>query len=215
MSFDKDIEIYNVPEKICIVRNWFSEKELNHIMQELFLLYDSNIMLTAGKNDPYSAVDLKRNPLKKGHGIYLNSFSKETSLKKKFKSYEYSKKLFNEEFIEALEKKDEYYSVMRDLTLQNILINYYENKGEYKLHRDKTYFTAIIVLWEKPKKFDGGKLIFTSKELDFNIEFNTLVIFPGKVFHGVTPLLINENFQKHDYCGRFSIVHSIIEKMEK
>jgi hypothetical protein len=214
MSLDKNIEIYEVPDKICVVRNWFSEEELNLIMQEMFLLCDSNVMLTAGHNDPYAAIDLQNEPLKKGHGIFLNGLYNynETLLYEKFKSYEFSKKLFSEEFICTLEKKNEYYSQLRDMKLKHILVNYYENKGEYKLHVDVFPFSAIVVLWKKPKKFEGGKLLFTAKELDFNIDFNTMVLFPGKVWHGVTPIVTKEKFRKYDYSGRFSIVHFIHNK---
>lgn len=211
MNID-DIEIYEVPEKICVVRNWFSEEEIKQIMEELQLLCDSNVMLTAGYNDPYAAVDLQKEPLKRGQGVILNSFNNfgpTQDIYNRFVNYQMTQKLFNENFLDILKNKDIYYSTLKDSCIKSVLINYYENKGEYKLHFDMSEFTAITVLWKKPKKFEGGKLVFTHEELDFNIDFNTLVIFPGKVWHGVTPIKTTEKLRRHDYSGRFSIVYFI------
>lgn len=211
MNID-DIEIYEVPEKICVVRNWFSEEEIKQIMEELFLLCDSNVMLTAGHNDPYAAMGAENKSLKTGKGIILNSFNgfgPTQVLYDRFINYRMTDKLYNDDFLNLLEKKDSFYSILKDTKLTSVLINYYEDDGKYNLHVDLDDFTALIVLWKRPKKFEGGKLVFTNEELDFDIDFNTFVLFPGSVLHGVTPIKATERFRRHEYNGRFSLVYSI------
>lgn len=82
------------------------------------------------------------------------------------------------------------------------MINYYEDGAYYAPHHDIYVISSITTFWKTPKKFSGGNLTFTEFDYTPKMDYNSMVIFPSFVIHGVTPVELNNN---DGINGRYTI----------
>ena len=193
----KQVEIYNHPDPVIVIRNWYSEKELEDIWVELDKL--SNPYSMQLPSDTGSAV-LENASLKNGHGIFLDDLyinrresSSILSMREKF---------FNDNFYNLILSVDRSFNHFVNSTSDRTLVNYYEQNHFYKKHYDRSIFTCVVPIWKEPKKFTGGDFLISDKS--FNLKSNDLIVFPGYLIHEVTPISMNEDADKWK-SGRFSI----------
>ena len=79
-------------------------------------------------------------------------------------------------------------------------VQMYQDKCAYGEHQDGSVLTMLYVLYNEPKSYSGGDLIFTSHDYQPEIKNNSCLIFPSYELHKVTPIQAND-----EYLKRFSI----------
>jgi len=184
-----------------IIDNWYSENELEDIFQELkFYTHPDKLFPSEGD----IALDEKGAELGKSFripldGIYTENGRKVSSILKG------RDKLFNEKFYERAVKYNPVYRTFKDTTGDFCFVSYYEDKHFYKAHPDKASFTLLIWVYKKPKKFTGGDLILKDLDLKIECKHNRLVMFPGFLYHEVTPIKMKKGYKVGD--GRYTITH--------
>ena len=95
--------------------------------------------------------------------------------------------------------------IIKNTNFHSTLLNYYEEKDHYDFHKDANVFTILHVLYEEPKSFSGGDIIFkvNDKELPIESKNNLSIIFPAAYEHKVTSISMKSHNEKR-MMGRFS-----------
>lgn len=200
---DLKIEFHRIPQTIAVIREWFSPEELELVWSELdvlcspFLLRPPEETGTAHSREDQSL-------LKKGHGLFLDNIY--NGRREVSHILNIGRRVFTKEFNEVLAGNDPNFRHISACDNDWTLVNYYEGGDEYKSHTDQAIYTANIVLWREPKKFDGGKFILEKDERDLEIGHNDMVIFPGYTPHAVTPMTMHEDYTPWK-SGRYSIAN--------
>jgi hypothetical protein len=163
-----------------VVRDFFySKEECFHIFDELKAL--RHLLADTGNNSALNESGVSKT---KKHqlwmdGVYTNrSFSKCLNI---------NRKLFDSSFAAELEKESIFWRNLRIANRDTTLINYYENDDFYDMHFDTAVITAITWLFDRPKKFTGGDLVFEDGR-SVKMKYGRTVIFPSFLKHGVTPV---------------------------
>ena len=68
----------------------------------------------------------------------------------------------------------------------HFLMSRYDNGDNYAMHYDRSFFTLLVWLYDEPKPFTGGDLIFNDYDITIPCKNNTGVIFFGPYHHEVT-----------------------------
>lgn len=168
-----EVTYFTEPVTFCILKNFYSEDELEIIWKELENLQPN----FGGPEKTGTACDAIGNPKKNNKGIFLPSGNPITIL---------NRKLFSRELVHDLSKLNWFFEYLKHLNHDSTLVSYYEDSGHYKAHTDNSIITAIHYLWKEPKTFTGGELFFGNFEVP--IENNCLLIFPSCTLHEVKPL---------------------------
>ena len=164
---------FTEPVTFCIIKNFYSEDELEIIWKELENLKPQ----FGGPEKTGTAHDAIGQPKKNNKGVFLSQENPITIL---------NRKLFAPELIHDLTKLNWFFGYLKHINQDSTLVSYYENSGHYKAHTDESIITAIHYLWREPKTFTGGGLFFGDFEVP--IENNCLLIFPSCTLHEVKPL---------------------------
>jgi Rps23 Pro-64 3,4-dihydroxylase Tpa1-like proline 4-hydroxylase len=183
--------------------NVFDGNELSYIWKEAIFLCDQNKLQPPKETS--SAIKKDGNNIvykKKNKGIFLNEcynldFSNYLKIYTKFLPLIKKEK-------ENLIRKDYcmklFFSTNKDYTL----LSYYENGDYYLPHEDRSCYTYIFWLFEDPKKFKGGNLIFDDIDYEIDIKNNMSVLFPSWVKHSVSKIEMDENNEVCSGKGRFA-----------
>ena len=181
--------------------NVFDEKELSYIWKEaIFLCDNSKLQLpketsSAAKIDGNNVISKKKN-----RGIFLNDcynldFSNYLKIYKKFLSLIEKENLIHKDYCMKL-----FFNTNVDYTL----LNYYENRDYYLPHEDLSCYTYIFWLFEEPKKFKGGNLIFNDINYEIDIKNNMSVLFPSWAKHSVSEIIMEKEDEVCSGKGRFA-----------
>ncbi|MAG49853.1 hypothetical protein CMO86_09475 [Candidatus Woesearchaeota archaeon] len=81
---------------------------------------------------------------------------------------------------------------------------YYEDKDEYKSHKDKSIFTCLTWFYRRPKRYKGGDIWFQDFNTGVECLNNRTLIFPSIIRHAVKPVKMEEQHKGQKY-GRFCI----------
>jgi hypothetical protein len=168
-----EVTYFTEPVTFCIIKNFYSEDELEIIWKELENLKPQ----FGGPEKTGTAHNALGHPKKDNKGIFLPQGNPITIL---------NRKLFRPELIHDLSKLNWFFGFLKHLNQDSTLVSYYEDSGHYKAHTDESIITAIHYLWKEPKTFVGGGLFFGDFEVP--IENNCLLIFPSCTLHEVKPL---------------------------
>ena len=168
-----EVTYFTEPVTFCILKNFYSEDELDLIWSELENLRPQ----FGGPEKTGTAHNALGQPKKDNKGIFLPQGNPITIL---------NRKLFRPELIHDLSKLNWFFGYLKHLNHDSTLVSYYEDSGHYKAHVDHSVITAIHYLWKEPKTFMGGGLFFGDFEVP--IENNCLLIFPSCTLHEVKPL---------------------------
>jgi hypothetical protein len=181
--------------------NVFDEKELSYIWKEAIFLCDENKLQL-----PEKTGSAKSNNgltlLKSNKGLFLNecyNFDLSNYLKIYTKFLPFLKKER-----EKLIDKDYSMNLFFNTNVDYTLLSYYENEDYYLSHDDKSCWTYIFWLFEEPKKFKGGNLIFDDIDYQIDVKNNMSVLFPSWAKHSVSEIIMDE---KNEVCsgkGRFA-----------
>jgi Rps23 Pro-64 3,4-dihydroxylase Tpa1-like proline 4-hydroxylase len=187
-----------------IIDNWYSKEEEECVWKELdfyqtFQLEKAEETVVAKKLDGEPLGKHFRIPLDKIYNKSTNFYSHILKL---------SSKIQTKEFYEKLLEVNPTYG--RNFSVTNYdynLISYYENTHYYEPHIDAFLWTMLIWFYKEPKKFEGGELLFTEKEIKIDLKHNRMILFPSHFLHEVKPIKMKEEFDKG--YGRYSITKFI------
>lgn len=204
---ESTLEFYRIPQTIAIVRNFYTPEELELVWKELSVVC-SPFLLQPAEHTGSAYDENNQTFLKKGNGLFIDHLYEGRRQLSHILSF--GRKLYDMNFIELLVKEDPNFLHLRACDSDHTLVNYYEGGGEYKHHTDRCVFTANIVLWREPKKFDGGEFLIGDEKnaSDFNLNSNDMIIFPGYSLHAVKPVVMHNDHTPW-YSGRYSIANFV------
>lgn len=190
---------------IMVINNLFSEIEIREILDESNYIYKY-----VGLESPEkTGTDFYDNglPKRKSSSIFLDELvtQKGRYFSKILKILD--NKLSGNHLIDEYIKINPFNSIIRNTNFHHTLLNYYEESDHYDFHKDNNVFSIIHIIYEEPKSFSGGDLIFkiNNKEILIPIKNNLSIIFPAAYEHKVTK--ISMNYSNSDkMMGRFSFV---------
>jgi hypothetical protein len=179
-----------------VIRNFFTEAELDSIWYELkflaqpHLLQDPEHTGTATENDK---------PIKQNKGIFFadiyRSFDQSSI-------YTAGQKLFKGITEDFSEMSFANWPVLQT-THSRWLLSYYEDSDHYAPHRDTATTTVLFWFCQEPRAFTGGDLHFHEIDETVKFESNTMVMFPSWATHSVDPVKMKEKTGPHQ--GRFCV----------
>jgi hypothetical protein len=183
--------------------NVFDEKELSYIWKEAIFLCDNSKLEnanTTGSAEKKEGDDIVYK--KKNRGIFLNecynfNFSNYLKIYTKFLPLIKKEK---ENFIHKDYNIKLFFATSKDYTL----LSYYENGDYYLPHEDRSCYTYIFWLFEEPKKFKGGNLIFNDINYEIDIKNNMSVLFPSWAKHSVSEIIMEKEDEVCSGKGRFA-----------
>ena len=192
----KKYVIRQQPIPYMLVKNYFSEDDIEHMFRELRFL-TPKMTFQDGKDLP--SKDHKKNTQINLDDLYEN---RETSniLNTMNKIYDDS------ELINNLKISSWFYEVWGYTNIDNTFIAYYEDTDYYKAHRDIAVISMMYWLWEEPKAFEGGNIHLTDYDIEIPLERNQLMIMPSSLNHAVDPIKMIKQTDKLSGMGRYCIV---------
>lgn len=190
----------------CIIDDWYTEEELKMVKAELNYYYSvRDVIMKTEEEDKSMARD--EDGKAKGKFYRIFTYTNPHSITDKLFT-----KVKNDDVRNAIKTslmKDENYGLYELLMTTNIhstAVTYYGRENdEYKEHIDSCTFTVLIWLFNEPKKFEGGNLVFIRTGETIEIKNNRMLLFPGFYKHRVEPIRPLDGFQEDD--GRWTISH--------
>ena len=131
-----------------------------------------------GPDKSGSAVAADGSPKKKNRAVFLPNIG---STVQKLTIHP----LFQKEFFDQIDC-DWWKMAWGKLRKFDFLMSRYDDGDKYDMHFDKSFFTVLIWLYDEPKSFTGGDLIFNDFDVTVECKNNTGVIFFGPWHHQVT-----------------------------
>ena len=205
-----ECDVYDQPFPHLIVKNFYNEKELELIWEEL------KFYTKPGKL--YDAKDLG--------GIVDNTNSKAIILDQLYRNYSHkqsenvdgnpnyrlmsniltvTRKIFNSGILEVFSNIHGCCSIAKFANWDATKVRYYHNGEYYEPHTDKSMqFLAFYYIHKEPKKFTGGEVYFPKYNYEYGCDANSIIIFPGWVQHAVREVKI-EDSEYYDGWGRYAI----------
>jgi hypothetical protein len=169
------------------IRNYYTEKELELIWQELDFLTNKEKLQTPDKTGQQK-VGMKHN-----HGVFLDDVYCNRNYSNILKV---NRKTFSADVYKLYSGLHDMYENIYMVNHDTTLLSYYENQGFYKSHSDVATITSLQWIFKEPKKFTGGNLTFTKYNETIEIENNMMIMFPSFIKHEVTAVEM-----RADYCG--------------
>ncbi len=184
-----------------IIDNFYNEKELARIWQELeFLCSDCKLESPTPHS---SAIDeFTGEVLKNNKFIFIDDVYQD---RKCSNILDVNRKLFNH-WESIVQTHPDWYFNTLECNKDCTLLSYYENGGYYKPHKDKAHATSLTWFYKEPKMFSGGDLIisFNGEMERIEVKNNRMLIIPSFIDHEVIEVRMdNEDCGNH--LGRFCI----------
>jgi Rps23 Pro-64 3,4-dihydroxylase Tpa1-like proline 4-hydroxylase len=186
----------------AIIDNFYDIPELSAVWRELdFLTHPDKLQ---DEKTTGSAFYKDGTLAKKNFGLYLDqTYSGDRNISDILKL---GRKIFKPEILTFLQEKHWMFKYVAGSTKDNMLLSYYEDKNNYNTHIDMCSMTSLVHLFRQPKKFDGGDLVFTEFDYTLSVKNNRCILFPSKIEHAVTPVVLPEE-EKMTGNGRYCISH--------
>jgi Rps23 Pro-64 3,4-dihydroxylase Tpa1-like proline 4-hydroxylase len=182
-----EIEYYTEPYVFCVIRNYLTDYEIITIKKELTKLQPQ----LKDPLDTGTATTKNGNVLKQNKGMFIHN-SPITHIG--------NDKL--DKVIEQLIHKHWIYNYFNDNKVDSTLVTLYKQGDYYNEHRDDSVLTSLYYIWDEPKPFKGGDLLFGTFKVP--IDNNCIVIFPSCINHSVSQ--VTEGY------GRWVITQFISKK---
>jgi Rps23 Pro-64 3,4-dihydroxylase Tpa1-like proline 4-hydroxylase len=178
---------------VISVDNFYSEKEIYDIMQELQFLAKGNKLKRP--QETLTAIDDFGQPLKNNKAVFVDSVYADRNMSDILRL---NRKLFD---VKA-NGVSPCFKGLQKCNIDSTLISYYENGDFYKTHTDDAVLTAFTYFYEKPKKFSGGDLYLPEYDITLECVHNRLYVLIGSVSHQVTPIKMEAQYSDRG-LGRF------------
>lgn len=198
LSAHKDIDL-------IIAKNVFTQEEQENIWNELYLMANGGVFLPPEKTGSSTYADgslKKRNSAVFLDELYTGSGRNLSSILR------YTQRFFSEEIKKKIQDEKNIFGMIKKANCHFTLVNYYENSDYYDFHDDECAFTILSYIFEEPKNFKGGNIVFKenekAKEVEIEVESNMSIIFPSFYQHKVIGLKM-EKEDMGKMLGRFSI----------
>jgi len=187
--------------KPVVIDNWYSKDELKKVYKELDFYTDRDKFQTqhghvALNPDGTDKADCYRVELDTCYGQEGRKLSDILNLMDKMR---------NKNFHDYITDVCAIYRGFQNTEKDSSMLSYYEEAQFYKAHTDTAKYSVLIWINKEPKKFTGGDLILPDMKQKIECKNNRLVLFPGMLFHEVTPIKMKKNSKLGD--GRYCIVH--------
>jgi Rps23 Pro-64 3,4-dihydroxylase Tpa1-like proline 4-hydroxylase len=188
-------EICKIP--VVLIKDIFNEDEMDKIWSEIKFIGIDKLLEpdgTGGATD--SLISLKKNK-----GVFLEdvystrNFSNYLSLYRNIIDHLIANK---EKLVQEHLLLDSFFLTTKDMTL----LSYYSNDDYYKSHRDGASWTMIYWIYQEPKLWEGGELLFEQLDLSVEAQSNSCVLFPSFLLHEVVKIQTQNKLE--NYEGRFS-----------
>ena len=192
---------YKKPFPHLIVKNFYNQKELDLIWEELKFYTKPGKLLEAKY---YGGVVGYTN----SRALILDDFYKEYE-KVNYRNISniltVNRKVFDPGILKAFSEIDDCCSIAHLSNWDVTKVRYYHDKEKYDPHTDAPFqFLAFSYFYKEPKKFSGGEIYFPDYKYEYSCDNNSIIILPGWVKHGVNEVSI-ENSDYYDGWGRYCI----------
>ncbi len=181
---------------IVILKNIIKDKYILVMLKEIEQIIVNNLLEDASSST--SAIsDLKR--IKNNRGLFIDDYYNERRDESDILNVH---QIVNTILLDELENKHQLFRYFSATNSHNTLLSVYTNSNSYFEHFDRSVITAITYLWNQPKKFTGGNLLFNEYDIQYEPELGDVVVFPGFVRHEVSEVQMNNDDPLH---GRYAI----------
>ena len=200
---------FEAPFPHIIIKNFFNEKELELIWEELkFYTHPGKLL----KAENFGGIVGYTN----SHAIILDqvyrNYSKGTNEvqgKPNFRPLSniltLNRKLFDSGVLDAFADVHDSVSLVNQSNWDSVKVRYYHNGEYYDAHTDKSMqFLAFYYINKEPKKYTGGEVYFPKYDYEYGCDNNSIIVFPGWVEHGVRRVRIKDSDYSEGY-GRYAI----------
>tara|TARA_R100000005_G_C4893313_1_gene139006 strand:+ start:45 stop:665 length:621 start_codon:yes stop_codon:yes gene_type:complete len=203
------VEYFNNLEKFpyIIIDELYDDDEISELWEELDYLCNPRRLIESSI-DNGAAHEADGTLLKFNHCQYLDNMymnrEQSTILQVTEKIFMNDRKIFEDHphwFFKDLTDIDQHYTQ----------VVYYEDKDEYRAHRDKSTFTCLTWFYRKPKKYSGGDMYFPAHDVTVECLNNRTLIFPSIIEHQVLPVKMESKDLGQKY-GRFCIAQLLSSK---
>lgn len=178
---------------VIAIDNFYSEKEVADIMQELNMLVKENKLKPPEATK--SATNAEGQLQKQNKSLFLNSAHADGSLSDILRI---NRKLFSVNVSGGAPV----FKALQFCNTDGTLISYYEDSDFYNPHVDATVLTALTYFFDEPKKFSGGDLYLPEYDLTLECVRNRVYIFCGLIEHQALQVSMDEE-HKGKGLGRF------------
>ena len=167
---------------LSVIHDFYTPEELEEVKEEVneLVIHKLGAKDTGSATDPITKVEVKT-----GKGLWLDPYY--SSNRDASPILRYGRKIFTGELLDGLIQKSVFYRAIKESTKDTTLLNFYENKEEYKEHVDHSQFTVITMLKIGNIK-KGGGIYFKDIDKEFEFKDNSTIIFPGCAYHQALPV---------------------------
>ena len=203
-------DTYEEPFPHIIVKNFFNEKEVELIWEELkFYTHPGKLMkaenfggIVGGTNSSAIILDQIYRNYAKVNSEYVNG---NPNFRPISNILTLNRKLFESGILDALAGVHDSVSLCNQSNWDSVKVRYYHNGEYYDAHTDKSMqFLAFYYIHKEPKKYTGGEVYFPKYNYEYGCDSNSIIVFPGWVKHGVKKVII-EDSAYHEGYGRYAI----------
>ncbi len=190
--------VYKDPFPHLIIENFYNEKELELVWEELRFYTKPGKLLEA--KDFGGVVDGTNS-----HALVLDDLYNVDKFRDISNILTVNRKLFDPEILGQIANMDDSCCIALLSNYDITKVRYYHNGEYYNPHTDAPFhFLAFSYFNQEPKKFSGGELYFPKYEYKYECDNNSMIIIPGWVQHGVNEVSI-EDSDYYDGYGRYCI----------
>ena len=156
-----------------LLENFFDENEVPYIMQEL---NESTKLLLPPEYT--GTAEIQGRPAKANDGLFLDQKNPIATVAGRHLTGELLSQLDNNWFTMCWIRNNH----------RSWLLSRYSNGQYYNCHSDIAQWSMLLWMYDEPKPFKGGDLIFTDFKYTIECKRNTGIIFPGPIRHEVPPI---------------------------
>lgn len=191
------ISHYKTPFYHVIIDNFFADKEIVEIYNEIITIQKSQSILTIRKDDKHHYDLLHKNKTK---SYDLDSFYQNNRHQSKILQ------LITKIYMIDLGKNENPFLNYIPLSNQDgTFVNIYENKSSYDEHEDGAVLTFLYVFYDEPRAYTGGNIQFSNGNYEPDLKNNSLMIFPSYEKHRVTEMVAKDHVKRYSINQRIWI----------
>jgi len=168
----------------AVIDDMYSPQEIYAAKKEIEFLQ----IVKQGPSETQSALNDDGSYLKSGGGIFIDDFYTDRSSSVLLTL---NRRIFNQDLVEHLVSKNYFYRHIATSNFDSTLINFYDDSEQYKVHHDRSIFTALTFF--KIGTFSGGNFCFPAHGVVIEPVEGRTVLFPGCVPHQANPICAAPN----------------------